>query len=118
MAEAHRFGRHHVPDEARPGRSAVVARDLSLMNGPVGGVVELPLRLFWQPKRKINLDRPGVLAWMYTTVLREAISVEELETWVDGATLVRLWPSMHLPRPVRAAWERAHPELRSAASAA
>jgi hypothetical protein len=110
-------GRRRVPYEARPGRSAVVAPDLSELTGPTSGIVELPLRLFWQPNRQINLDNPGILPWMYETVLRESVSVDELRTWLHGPTLVRLWPKLFVPRGVRQAWEERHPVLRARAAA-
>ena len=34
---------------------------------------------------------------------------------MDRDTLVREWPALYLPPVVRAAWEQAHPVLRSAA---
>jgi hypothetical protein len=95
----------------------VVITDLSELNGPTSGVVELPHRLFWQPDRRVNLDNPAVLAWMYETVLREAVSAEELSAWLDDATLARVWDDLFLPRNVRAAWERRHPGLRRQAAA-
>lgn len=97
--------------ESRPGRRAVVASDLSALHGPTSGVVELPHRLFWQPDRHVNLDKPALLGWMYETVLREAVSLTELTTWLDGPTLVRLWPELFVPKGVRAAWEAQHPQL-------
>jgi hypothetical protein len=48
---------------------------------------------------------------MCETVLREAKSADELRTWLDGATLIRLWPELYLPRWVRQAWRDRHPEL-------
>jgi hypothetical protein len=95
-----------------------VAADLTELRGPTEGIVELPHRLFWQPNRKIDLDKPALLAWMYETVLREAVTPDELHAWLDGATLVRLWPDLFVPRGVRAAWERQHPMLRTQAVAA
>jgi hypothetical protein len=103
--------------EARPGRRAVVVSELSELHGPTGGVVELSHRLFWQPDRRVNLDRPALLAWMYETVLREATTVEELRTWLDGPTLVRLWNDLFVSRGVRLAWEERHPSLRARAAA-
>jgi hypothetical protein len=97
--------------ESRPGRSAVVAPDLTALRGPTSGIVELPHRLFWQPNRSVDLDHPALLRWMYETVLTEAISVTELTTWLDGPTLVRLWPELFVPKGVRAAWEARHPRL-------
>jgi hypothetical protein len=101
---------------ARPGRRAVVAPDLTELRGPTTGVVELPHRLFWQQERHLDLDNSFELQWMYEIVLREAIRVEELRRWLDGPTLVRLWPHLYLPRGVRRDWETRHPVLRSAAA--
>ncbi|MGV9766375.1 hypothetical protein [Micromonospora tulbaghiae] len=102
-----------TPHVARPGRRAVVADDLSELCGPSNGVVELPHRLFWQPDRHVDLDRPGLLPWMYETVLTEAVRTDELRTWLHGPTLVRLWSTLYLPRTVRRAWEERHPMLRA-----
>ncbi|MFY1693987.1 MULTISPECIES: hypothetical protein [unclassified Solwaraspora] len=97
---------------ARPGRRAVVAADLAAMRGPVSGVVELPHRLHWQADRRVDLDNPALLRWMYETVLVEAVTSVELTTWLHGPTLVRLWPDLWVPRGVRQAWEDRHPQLR------
>ncbi|MBY8870414.1 hypothetical protein K7640_00980 [Micromonospora sp. PLK6-60] len=101
-----------APYEARPGRRAVVVDDLNELRGPVTGIVELPHRLFWQPDRHVDLDQPGLLAWMYETVLTEAVHPDELRTWLHGSTLTRLWPQLHLPRGVRRTWQERHPGLR------
>lgn len=105
--------RPRAPYQARPGRPAVVVGDLAEPHGPTSGVVELPNRLFWQPDRRVDLDRPALLAWMYETVLREAALADEVRTWLDGPTLIRLWPTPFIPREVRRAWEERHPVLRS-----
>jgi hypothetical protein len=99
--------------DRRPGqyRRVVTTARLSDLHGPVSGVVELPHRLYWQADRHVDLDEPALLAWTYETVLREAASTEELQTWLDGPTLVRLWPELYLPRWVRQAWQAQHPEL-------
>ena len=110
--------RRRVSYEARPGRSAVVAANLADLHGPTSGVVELPHRLFWQPDRHVDLDNPALLAWMYETVLREAAIVHELHAWLDGPTLIRLWPDIFVPSGVRQAWEDRHPVLRARAAAA
>lgn len=103
---------------ARPHRPVLVAGTLGELTGPTSGLVELPLRLWWNPQHTFDLDRPDMLAWMYENVLREAIRVEELRAFVDGDTLVRIWPRLNLPRAVRAAWETRHPCLRLALAAA
>jgi hypothetical protein len=92
-------------------RRVVTAPRLEELHGPTSGVVELPHRLFWQPDRHVDLDDPALLRWTYETVLREAVSAEELRTWLDGPTLVRLWPDLYLPRWVRQAWQDQYPVL-------
>ncbi len=118
MNESTLTGRVRRIDEARPGRATVVVDDLDELRGPTSGIVELPNRLFWQPDRHFDLDDADALAWMYENVLREAANTDELRTWLDGATLIRLWPTIFVPRGVRFAWERRHSDLRSLALAA
>jgi hypothetical protein len=104
--------------QARPGRRALVAARLADLRGPAAGVVELPLRLFWCPDRTFDLGDPAMLRWMYENVLREAIHETELTAYLDGDTLVAVWPDLVLPKGVRRAWEDHHPVLRAAATAA
>ena len=106
-----------APYQARPGRSALVAIDLAELRGPTAGTVELPLRLFWYPDRTFDLDEPGILAWVYQTVLREATRPEDLTTYLNGDTLVAMWRDLFLPKGVRQAWEDRHPALRAGAPA-
>lgn len=103
---------------ARPGRRARVARTMTGFRGPTSGVVELPHRMFWQADRRFNLDDPFMLRWMYEIVLREAITGEELRSWLDTPTLHRLWAQLYLPHGVRRDWEKHHPSLRRARLAA
>jgi hypothetical protein len=104
--------------QARPGRAVLVAADLASLRGPTAGTVELPLRLFWCADRTFDLDDPGMLRWMYENVLREAISAQELTSYLHGDTLVAVWPDLVLPKGVRRAWEDRHPVLRAAAAPA
>lgn len=102
----------------RPGRRALVTADLDGLHGPVTGVVELPLRLFWSlPGHKFDLDDADTRRWYYETVLREASRPGDLTDFLDGATLERLWPELYLPKGVRRAWEERHPALRAAVAA-
>lgn len=95
-----------------------MATDLADLRGPTTGTVELPLRLFWYPDRTFDLDEPGMLQWMYQTVLREAARAEDLTTYLNGDTLVALWRDLFLPKGVRRAWEDQHPALRAATATA
>jgi hypothetical protein len=96
---------------ARPHRPVLVTGTLSELTGPQHGLVELPLRLWWNPQRTFDLGRPDALRWMYENVLREAVRADELRTYLHGPTLTRIWPALNLPRAVRAAWEARHPAL-------
>ena len=92
--------------------------DLADLRGPVGGAVELPLRLFWSlPGHRFGLDDPDTRRWYYETVLREASRPDDLIAYLDSDTLVRSWPDLFLPRGVRRAWEEQHPLLRAAVAA-
>jgi len=107
-----------APRQSRPGRAALVATELADLTGPTGGTVELPIWLFWFPDRTFDLDDPATLRWMYQTVLREASRPEDLTAFLNGETLVALWPELFLPKGVRQAWEDRHPVLRAAAPVA
>ncbi len=104
--------------QARPGRCAYVAADLAELNGPVTGSVRLPLWLFWSaPDLEFDLTDGDMRRWLYQTVLREAAAPEDLERYLDGDTLIALWPDLWLPRGVRQALEDRHPVLRAASAA-
>jgi hypothetical protein len=82
-------------------------------------MVTLPLWLFWSsPDHSFDLGDPDMRRWFYQTVLREAGSLEDLTTYLDGGTLITLWPDLYLPEGVRRAWEDQHPALRASAAAA
>jgi len=105
--------------QGRPGRRVVVAPSLADLRGPTQGTVELPLWLFWScPGHAFDLDDLDMRQWLYQTVLREAGRPEDLTAYLDGDTLVALWPGLYLPKGVRQAWEDQHPVLRAAAAAA
>jgi hypothetical protein len=108
-----------APYQARPGRRVLVALNLADLHGPVTGLVELPLRLFWSgDSRTFDLGDPGTRQWVYETVLQEATRPEDLTAHLDGTTLVALWPKLFVPKGVRRAWEDEHPVLRTVAAAA
>jgi hypothetical protein len=104
--------------ESRPGRHAVVAASLADLRGPAEGTVELPIWLFWSsPDHTFDLGDPDMRRWLYQIVLREASRQEDLTAYLDGDTLIALWPDLYLPKGVRQAWEDRHPALRAAAAA-
>jgi hypothetical protein len=100
--------------QSRPGRGVTVAPSLADLRGPAEGTVELPLRLFWScPGHTFDLGDLDMRLWLYQTVLREASRPEDLTAYLDGDTLIALWPDLFLPSGVRQAWEDAHPLLRA-----
>lgn len=110
---------HPARYPARPGRLALVIDDLAALRGPKSGEVVLPLRLYWSPEGRVfDLADPFTLREMYEVVLQESIRAEELATWLDGETLVRVWPELFLPKGVRRGWEERHPALRARRAAA
>jgi hypothetical protein len=90
-----------------------VAPDLGKLAGPTAGVVTLPHRLVWAPApaNVFDLDDDFDRRHLYEIVLQEAVQQVELETWLDGSTLVALWPRLYLPRGLRQVWEQAHSSL-------
>jgi DNA invertase Pin-like site-specific DNA recombinase len=113
-AQARGPAAHFAPYQARPGRPALVIDDLADLRGPVTGLIELPLRLFWSlPDHRFDLDEPDLRRWYYETVLREATRPGDLAAYLDGETLVGLWPELYLPKGVRRGWEEQHQALRA-----
>jgi hypothetical protein len=101
--------------QSRPGRWVTVAPRLADLRGPTEGMVELPLWLFWScPGHTFDLGDRDMRKWLYQTVLREAGRLEDLTAYLDGDTLIALWPDLYLPKGVRRAWEDQHPVLLAA----
>jgi hypothetical protein len=96
-----------------------VVADLSDLQGPAHGPLELPLRLFWSaPDRTFDLDDVDALRSMYEKVLRSAANTEELSAYLNGGRLTAVWSDLFLPRDLRRAWEDQHPVLRRSPAAA
>lgn len=105
-----------VATGARPGftntRPVFVIDDLRDLRGPAAGTVSLPLYLDWSETSTYDLSEPHRVRTLYATVLREAMSEEDLAQFLDVDVLTSVWGELNLPAFVRAAWEEAHPELR------
>jgi hypothetical protein len=89
----------------------VVADRLDDLRGPTDGTVTLPRHLDWSGDASYDLERPARLASMYRTVLNEAGSVDDLNSWIDARMLIQLWPTLWLPPQVRRLWESRFLEL-------
>jgi hypothetical protein len=92
-------------------RPYTVADRLDDLTGPTTGVVELPHRMDWSGNSTYNLDSPARLATMYKTVLAEASTTDDLNTWLNKARLLELWPDLWLPPKIRKLWTERFPEL-------
>ncbi len=95
-------------------RPVLVAADLRMLQGPESGIVGLPEWLHWSggdSAAVFDLDDPRQRPAMYTAVLREAGTPEDLQEWLNAGLLVELWPRLVLPKTVREAWEEQHPVL-------
>lgn len=97
----------------------LVAGDLADLRGPAGGMLVLPLRLYWSPAGRVfDLDDPFMLRSVYQVVLGEAIRAGELTGYLNRDKLVAVWRELYLPEGVRRAWQERHPLLRAAAAPA
>lgn len=92
-------------------RPVVVADALEFLAGPTTGVVELPRHLDWSGHARYDLDAPGRIIDLYRTVLIEASTTQDLQSYLDVATLMRVWSYLWLPQAVRAAWDERFPQL-------
>lgn len=92
-------------------RHVVVAPDLQALRGPLQGQWQLPPHLDSSAPAVFDFARPRDLEEAYQLVLLEASSTADLEQWLDGEQLLRLWPELYLPRVVRVAWQSQHPQL-------
>jgi hypothetical protein len=83
------------------------------MAGQADGTVTLPHRLYWtRGGRVFDLSSRDDALDMYEAVLDAAASPADVARWLNGKVLADLWPEIFLGRDKRAAWERAHPQLR------
>ena len=99
------------PPIRRYAKPVVVPDRLEDLAGPTTGVVDLPRHLQWSGNPHYDLDQPGRIADLYRTVLNEAATPDDLRSYLDRATLIRLWSTIWLPAWLRSDWESHFPEL-------
>ena len=92
-------------------RGIAVAEDLDRLHGPTAGAFVLPLRIEASHRRPYDFGDAHQRSEAYRVVLMEALTQEDLETWLDRDELVQFWPDLYLPRDIRAAWQARHPVL-------
>jgi hypothetical protein len=96
-------------------RPYVLPDTLGELAGPLSGAVRLPLRLDWSERTEFHLDDPAERNVMYERVIREATSVDDLRSYLNGAMLREVWRSLFLPVRARRIWEERFPDLGLAA---
>ena len=73
--------------------------------GPASGVVELPLRLHRSDRHnRFNLADDAELRLLYQIVLAEG-TANDVERFLNMATLLNIWDRLWLPRAVHEAWD-------------
>jgi hypothetical protein len=102
----------------RYAKPIVVPDRLDLLRGPTVGIVRLPRHLDWSPDAEYDLDSQGRIVDLYRTVIAEATIPADLHTYLEQATLLRLWSYIWLAPPVRRVWEQRFPELANIGQAA
>lgn len=111
MSETSAVGTGPIPGTGYALRRVVVATDLAALRGPLNGRWQLPLHLDASARAVYEFADPDEREEAYQLVLLEAASPADLEQWLDGTELLRLWPHLYLPRVVRAAWQAQQPDL-------
>ena len=84
--------------ESRPGRCVVVAASLAGLEGPIEGRSNCRLWLFWSsPGRTFDLDDPDMRRGCTRPCSARPARPEDLTAFLDGDTLIALWPTLYLP---------------------
>lgn len=97
-------------------RPHVVPDSLDELTGPATGEVRLPTRLDWSTSRGYRLDDRADAQLLYERVIREALRRDDLREFLNRDLLLSLWPTLFLPRRIRALWEKRLPQLAKAAA--
>lgn len=96
-------------------RPYLLPETLGELEGPLTGVVQLPVRLDWSERTEFRLDDPAERNVMYERVIREATRAEDLRSYLNEQVLREVWKQLFLPASVRRTWEGRFPDLRLAA---
>ena len=87
-----------------------VPSSLAALRGPSGGLIELPITVFWGPDRVFDLNSAGDRLCAYQALVREG-TPDVQEGFLNEGLLRREWGKLMLPDRCRAAWEAVFPDL-------
>jgi hypothetical protein len=93
-------------------RPVIVPVSRDDLRGPVSGVVELPVRLYWSGSRQFDLTDPHQAADLCEAVLDTAATTGDITAYLNASLLIRAWPVLGMNRAKRDAWEGRFPVLR------
>jgi hypothetical protein len=85
---------------------------LSVLRGPASGVIELPLAIYWGPRRLYDLSDCHDLRSAYQALMREG-TPDIQEAMLNEKLVRRVWPALMLPERCRRIWESRFPDLRA-----
>lgn len=101
-----------APLPERALRPPVVPADLSALEGPGSGLIELPVRLCWsEDDRHFDLDDRDDRVLMCEYVL-DAGSLADVCHWLNADILAEAWPELAVDKAKAFAWEDRFPLLR------
>lgn len=86
---------------------------LDALQGPVDGVLILPITVHWGPDATADLSTADGLEKAYENVVREGTR-EQQEELLNADLLRRVWPQLRLPKRCRDIWQSRFPELAAA----
>ncbi|WP_132194456.1 MULTISPECIES: hypothetical protein [Kribbella] len=89
----------------------VVPESLDQLTGPRTGIVELGVPINWSPKHTFDLADHDDQVSLYTTVISEASTLEDLSRFLNKDLLIELWPQLRLPRYCVRRWHDQFPQL-------
>lgn len=91
-------------------RPVILPTTLDTLRGPTQGLVTLPTRLDWTPKKTYDLSRAADVNDLYRVVIREGVKADFAQ-YLNKDLLIKLWPTLQIDLRLVDQWEVAFPEL-------
>lgn len=92
-------------------KPAYVIDDLNDLHGPKYGIITLPLHIDWTPTLTYDLSETNRIRTMYSVILREANSENEIAEWINHELLIKNWNHLSIPIFIKQAWETIHSNI-------
>lgn len=85
---------------------------LHALQGPAGGILELPLAAYWGPNPVVDLDTFDGVDKAYTALISNGRTSDQ-EALMNRERLIKVWPELALPARAQSIWESRFPELQA-----